>query len=107
MNHLWPQKVHFEPLRGFFGQKWRKQTPPKMANFGGASCLQFNGIILKGLCVKITDLRSSIRRCYVKEHFEFFWRAYGLQTEDVAWKNIFIGLKSSNGRCYAGLNFWF
>ena len=71
-----------------------------------ASCLQLNGIILKGICVKITDLRSSIRRCYVKEHFEFFWRAYGLQTEDVAWENTFIGLKSSNGRCYAGLNFW-
>ena len=30
-------KMHFEPLRGFFGQKWRKQTPPKMANLGGGS----------------------------------------------------------------------
>ena len=34
-------KMHFEPLRGFFGQKWRKQTPPKMANFGGVYFLHF------------------------------------------------------------------
>ena len=35
------RKMHFEPLRGFFGQKWRKQTPPKMANFGGVYFLHF------------------------------------------------------------------
>ena len=28
------------------------------------------------------------RRCYVKELFEFFWRAYGPPTEDVAKKTI-------------------
>ena len=35
-------KMHFEPLRGFFGQKWRKQTPPKMANFGGSTFFTFS-----------------------------------------------------------------
>ena len=36
------RKMHFEPLRGFFGQKWRKQTPPlKWPILGGSTFFTF------------------------------------------------------------------
>ena len=59
---LWPEKFNLSYLEGFFGQKWRKQTPPKMAN-GGLTFLHFrkNAYLLSWSQVKFKTTMQGVK----------------------------------------------
>ena len=67
------KKRLFEPLRGVFGKKWRKLTPPKMTNEAGSTFWNFH---LKCSSTEIWQCQDFFKHARLLSRDKKFWKIF-------------------------------